>query len=350
MVMILADSAIAVVTLGLAALFLTGRAEYWHLYAAALLRSTLGVFHWTAMQASTTLLVPREQLTRVAGLNQTLTGILNIAAPPLGALVVSLMPIGQIMLIDVTTAILAITPLLFIRIPQPMNTSTETVTPRSVLRDVAAGFRYLRALPGMMIILGVATMINFLLNPTGTLTPLLVTRHFNGGAWHLSGMESAWGGGIIAGGLLLSVWGGFNRHKIVTSMLSLALTGAAVLMVGLAPGNLFVLALAGNALNGLLNPLVNGPLFALLQDTVAPDMQGRVFSLVGSLAGAMSPLGMALAAPVADHLGIQVWWWIGGAFCLVMGISMFFIPAVMGIEKASGLVGKSAAVPPLPAD
>ena len=331
-VMVLADSAIAVVTLGLAVLFLTAQVQFWHLYVVALVRSTLGVFHWTAMQASTSLMVPKEQLARVAGMNQTLMGILNIAAPPLGALVVELLPMGQIMLIDVVTAALAITPLLFVRIPQPANISAEVVTPRQVMVDVRDGLRYLSAWPGMLIFLGMAMMINFLLSPTGAMIPLLVTRHFEGGVWHLSALESGFGLGIIGGGLLLSIWGGFKR-RLVTSLSALVVMGVSVLMVGTAPRELFLMAVVGNTLAGVFNVLVNGPLFALLQDRIAPEMQGRVFSLVGSMAGVISPLGMALAAPVSDYLGIQVWWRFGGIVCILMGLICFFIPAVMKLEE-----------------
>lgn len=330
-VMIFSDGIIAVITLGLAALFLTGRIEYWHLYVTALIRGTLGVFHWTAMQASTSLMVPREQLSRVAGLNQTLNGVLNIAAPALGALVVALLPMGQIMLIDVATAAFAVIPLFIVRIPQPANQSTETVTPRMVVRDVLEGFRFIRAWPGILILLGMATLTNFFLNPTSTLTPLLITRHFEGGPWHLGAMNSSWWVGVIAGGLLLSVWGGFKK-RVATSMAFIMLMGVSVLVVGFAPGHLFIVALAGNIAMGFTNPLVNGPLFALLQDRIPPEMQGRVFTMVSSLAAAMSPIGIALAAPVADNLGIQVWWWIGGAYCLLAGGAMFLIPAVMNIE------------------
>jgi len=350
MVMIVSDTSIAVITVGLAALFLTGRIEHWHLYVVALVRSTMGVFHWTAMQASTSLMVPKEQLARVAGLNQTLQGVLTIVAPPLGALVVGLLPMGQIMLIDVATAALAVMPLLFVRIPQPANVSVEAITPTGLLRDVRDGFRYLWAWPGLMIIMLMATLINFLLNPTGTLTPLLVTRHFDGGAWHLSALESAFGFGIIAGGLLLSSWGGFKR-RIITSMAFLIVMGVATLLTGFAPGNMFLMAVAGSALSGLTMPLVNGPLFALMQDRIAPEMQGRIFSVIGSVSAAMSPLGMALAAPVADFLGIQVWWWIGGFACLLMGTAALLIPAVVNIEKQT--TTKAAIEPktvPLPAD
>ena len=332
LVMILADSIIALFTLGLAILFMTGHAQIWQLYVISLVRGVLGVFHWTAMQASTSLMVPEDQLSRVAGMNQTLQGVLNIAAPPLGAIVVGLLPLGGIMMIDVVTALIAITPLFIVRIPQPANVSTGVVTPKVLLRDVREGLRYVLAWPGLVIVLLMATLINFLLNPTGALTPLLITRHFNGGVWHLSAMESGWGFGIIAGGLLLSIWGGFKR-KILTILLGLIALAGTVLMVGLAPSGWFFLAVAGNALGGLLNPLVNGPLFAILQARIKPEMQGRVFTLVGSVAGAISPIGMAISAPVADHLGIQVWWVIGGVVCLLMGGIGFLIPAVMRIEE-----------------
>lgn len=340
-VMILADGAIALITCGMAVLFWSGRMEISFLYIAALLRGALGVFHWTAMQASTSLMVPKDQLARIGGMNQTLNGVLSIAAPPLGALVVGLWPLYGIMLIDVITAAIAITPLLFVRIPQPEKTSAELVNPALVWKDVRDGLRYVAGWPGLLIILLMATVINFLMNPTGTLMPLLITRHFNGGAWHLSALESSFSLGLIAGGILLSVWGGFKR-RVFTSMIFLAVMGLGALAVGFTPPAWFWFAVGGNMLAGFANPLVNGPFFAFLQERIQPEMQGRVFTLVASLTGAISPLGMALAAPVADHWGIQVWWIIGGVACVIMGIGMLFIPAVARIEENSNPIDPAA--------
>ena len=328
-------------------LFITGQVQIWHLYAVALVRGTLGVFHWTAMQASTSLMVPHDQLSRVAGMNQTLQAALSIAAPPLGALVVGFMEMGPIMMIDVVTAVIAVTPLFFVRIPQPENVSKELVTPKMVMADVREGLRYVWSMPGMVIILLMATLINFLLNPTSVLTPLLVTRHFGGGVWHLSALESSWPIGMIIGGVILSVWGGFKGRPIFTSMTFLVVGGLSVLMVGFAPAALFMLALAGNTLSGLTNPLVNGPLFAFLQSRVKPEMQGRVFTVIGSMAGAASPLGMLLAAPVADNLGIQVWWIVGGIAMSLMGIAGWVIPAVRKIEDLPTIQAAAEASPVL---
>jgi DHA3 family macrolide efflux protein-like MFS transporter len=83
---------------------------------------------------------------------------------------------------------------------------------------------------------------------------------------------------------------------------------------------------------GVINPIVNGPLLAAVQAAVEPEMQGRVFSLIGSFSAAMSPLGLIIAGPVADYMGVQSWFIIGGVVCALMGIVGFFIPAVMTFE------------------
>lgn len=331
-VMILADTIIALMTLWLAVMFWSGNAQIWFLYLAAFVRGTLGIFHYTAMTASTSLMVPEQHLARVGGMNQTLQGVLNIATPPLGALVVSLLPIWGVMFIDVVTAVLAVLPLFFVRIPQPKNVSGELVTPKLVLRDVRAGLHYVLGWPGLMMILAMATLINFLLAPASVLMPLLVDRYFHGTAWHLSAAESAFGFGMIGGGLVLSLWGGFKR-RILTSMLSLIAMGTGALITGLAPSTMFWIVIVGFAINGFFNPLVNGSLMAIMQVRVQPEMQGRVFTLISTVASAMTPVGMALAAPVADTYGVQVWWQIGGVMCILMGLVGLIVPAIAYIER-----------------
>ena len=162
--------------------------------------------------------------------------------------------------------------------------------------------------------------------------PLLVTKYFGGGALQFGLMDSFWGGGVILGGVLLSVWGGFKR-KIATSMMGLIGIGIGIMLVGFAPASAFNLALGGMFLAGIMVAFANGPLMAIIQSAVRPDMQGRVMSLVGSAAMAMSPLGLLIAGPVSDWLGIRTWYWIGGGLTLLMGIVAFFIPAIMNVES-----------------
>ena len=331
-VMIAADGFIALVSAWLAYLFWTGSASVWHVYVAMLARSVGESFHWPAMQASTTLMVPKEHLSRVAGLNQTMQGALGIVAPPLGAILLGLLPLYGILGIDLATASVAIVSLLLIAIPQPERTAVAGASQRgSVWEDFRAGLRYVRSWPGLMAIVLLAMIINFIVNPAFSLMPLLVTEHFQRGALELGWLEAAWGVGMVAGGLLLTIWGGF-RKRVYTSLSGLVVSGAAIVVVGLAPEQGFLLALSGLFVAGFMNPLVNGPFFAILQASVAPEIQGRVFTLVGSLTSAMMPLSLAVAGPVADAIGIQPWYVIGGAIFALMGLGSFFVPAIVHIE------------------
>ena len=332
-IMIAADLTIALVSLLLAYLFATGTVQIWHIYAVMAVRALGGAFHYPAMAASTPLMVPNEQLTRINGLNQALQGVNSLVAPPVGALLLGILPTQGILMIDVGTALIAILPLLFLSVPQPEQHKDEHAGLKpSLFQDVRDGLAYVRTIPGFTAIISMALFLNFLLVPTGALVPLLVTKHFGKGAIELGLLESSMGIGIIAGGILLSIWGGFKK-KIATSLTGIIGLGVGVMLVGIAPADLFILAIAGNVILGIMIPMANGPIGALMQSIVRPDMQGRVMSLVNSGATAISPLGLLLAGPFSDWLGLRVWFWVGGILCVLIAIAAFFRPVIMNVES-----------------
>jgi DHA3 family macrolide efflux protein-like MFS transporter len=104
-------------------------------------------------------------------------------------------------------------------------------------------------------------------------------------------------------------------------------------VVGLASNVAFQLAIAGIFIFGLMNVLMNGPAFALLQTVVDEDMQGRVMSLVISLANAMTPLGLMVAGPLADKTGINVMFIFASLIFVGAGVFTLINPAVQNIEK-----------------
>lgn len=340
--MIGADGLVAVSTLVLIALFALNKVEIWHIYAIMLIRALGQTFHRPAMQATTPLMVPDKHLTRIGGLNQMLNGGLSIISAPLGALLYGVLPMHNILMIDIVTAAIAISPLLFIKVPQPERTPESSAN--NVLQDMVAGFRYVWSWTGLMIILAMASLINFLLNPAFSLLPLLVSEHFGKGPLELGWMNSAFGIGVIAGGITLSVWGGFKK-KIFTSMSGLMAMGVGVLALGLVPSNGFILALAVMAFAGITMPLTNGGIGALVQSAAAPEMQGRVFTLVGSLATGLSLISTVLAGPIADALGVQSWFVAGGVVCMLMAVLGLLIRSVRDIEEdANARKGESAPV------
>lgn len=341
--MMIADSFIALATIVLAVLFALGHVQIWQVYALLFVRSVCGGFHWPAMQASTSLMVPKEHLARIQGLNQMLQGGMSIASAPLGALLLAWLPMEGILAIDVFTAMLAIIPLFFFQVPQPkrLDLQADGQNRSSVWQDLKAGLRYVWGWPGLMLIGIMATIINFLLTPAFSLLPILVTRHFNGQAIQLATLESFSGIGFIVGGLILSAWGGF-KHRILTSLVGLLAMGAGCLVMGLLPPSAFMIAVATMLFLGVMNPIVNGPLLAAVQAAVAPEMQGRVFTLINTMAAGMSPLGLIIAGPISDKLGVQTWFIIGGIVTGLMGVVSLFIPAIMNFEEGRAAVTPTA--------
>jgi DHA3 family macrolide efflux protein-like MFS transporter len=350
-VMMAADAFVALATLVLAILFWQGKAELWHVYLMIFARSIGGGFHWPAMSASTSLMVPKEHLSRVQGMNQILNGLLGIGSAPLGALLMSLLPMQGILAIDIVTAAFGILPLFFIPIPQPARSPAPEGAPQarpSLLQDLKAGFKYVWAWTGLVMIVFMAMAINFLLTPTGSLQPILVTKHFGGQAMQLAWMESAWGIGMLVGGVTLSVWGGFKK-RVLTSLAGLVLLGATMTAIGFLPSSGFGWAIGLIFVTGFTNPIVNGPLLAVVQAVVAPDMQGRVFTLISSLASAMTPLSLLIAGPVADQIGVQSWFVIGGVVTAAIGIGAFLVPAIVNIESQRKADQPAGTLPPMPA-
>jgi DHA3 family macrolide efflux protein-like MFS transporter len=334
-IMIVADSSIAAATGVLIFLFATGRVQVWQVYIILFLRSLGGAFHSPAMTSSTSLMIPNKHLARVAGMNQTLQGVISIFAPPLGALLLGLMPTEWVLAVDIGTAALAVIPLFFFSIPQPPRQVAQangTAQKTSYWHDLKEGFQYVVKWPGLLGVILLAMLLNFLLSPASSLLPLLVRQEFHGGAQQLGWVESVFGVGVILGGLALSAWGGFKR-RIVTSFCGIVGIGIGVILSGLAPADLFWLLLAANFVLGFAQVFANGPIMAIFQSAITPDVQGRVFSLIGAGATAMMPLSLLIAGPVSDWLGVRVWYIFGGTICILTTVATLFIPAIMNIEQ-----------------
>jgi DHA3 family macrolide efflux protein-like MFS transporter len=158
-------------------------------------------------------------------------------------------------------------------------------------------------------------------------------------------MDSVAGIGILLGGLILGVWGGFRR-KIHTTLMGMVLFGLSFAVLGITPAGMFWLALAMVLVLGLTIPLIDWPIVAILQGTVAPEMQGRVFTLLSSLVNLTSPFSLAIAGPVTDWLGLQMWYVTAGVLCGAIGAAGFFIPAIVNIEhNHNGHVAEDVSLP-----
>jgi len=328
-VMMVSDSLIALSILFLALMFNVGRVEVWHIYAVMMFRAAGGAFQWPAMQASTSMMVPRKHLSRVAGLNQSLSGLVAVSAPPLGALLLAIMPIEYVLGIDVLTAILAVGPLVFIKVPRPEHDGSSA---RGVLGDMKEGFQWIFKQKGLLVIMLMSLCINMVTTPTFTMLPLLITEFFNGGAIELAWVQSANGVGMILGGLILGVWGGF-KSKINTAFSALFLASIGLLAFSRTPADMLWIGVVSMFVFGFMNSIANSSFFSVLQSLIPHEMQGRVFTLIMSSSVAVSPLGLALAGPIVEVTGLRFWFVISGFVFMIGSLVGFTVPVVRTLEE-----------------
>lgn len=336
-VMVLADGCIALATLGLVILFALGIVEIWHILAMLLVRSLGVAFHWPAFMATTSLMVPKEQLARVNGMNQAIFGIANIGGPAAGAVLIAALPMQGVLAVDILTALIAISTLLAIAVPNPTRSGSSQE--HSVMRDMKEGFRFVRTWPGAMLLIVVAALLNFLFTPTDALLPILTLDHFGGGVEEFAALQVSIGIGMILGGVGLGVWGGF-KSRMRTVCFGLVATGLATIAIGLAPSDMYLIALVAIFATGVFVSIVNGALAAVMQAVIPADMQGRVFSLISSSVLAMTPLGLAIGGPTADWLGPQIWYVVAGISSALLGVTMVFSPTAMALENGAPVTPK----------
>jgi MFS transporter, DHA3 family, macrolide efflux protein len=283
-------------------------------------------------------MVKKENLSRIAGLNQAMFGLVNILAPAIGALLFELWPLQNVLMIDVSTAAIAVLILIIIKIPPPKRDASAAAN--SLSSELAEGVRYLlNWRGGLYLILG-AVLVNLFFVPAVSLTAILVQRYFSGEALQYATIESMLGIGMVVGGVSLGVWGGF-KSKVKTAMAALTIAGVGSVVVGFLPSTGFLLAVASFFVIGLMLPLINGSIFSLLQTIIPPELQGRILTIVIATSSAMAPIGLALAGPVSDAFGVQVWFIFGGLVMVIFGVVAFFVPSMRDMEKGGEIIEKT---------
>jgi DHA3 family macrolide efflux protein-like MFS transporter len=329
-IMIYGDLVTALLTLVLVILFWTNAIQIWHIYVINACRSISGSFQWPALSASIPMIVPEKHLARTNGLNQMLNGIINLIAPPAGAFLMEAIDIQWVLSVDVITAAIAIGCLLPLAIPQPPRT-TLSAKP-NFFGDMVQSFRYIASWRGLLFMFILFSLINFFSVPLIALMPIYVTDHLNSEVLRLGWLQTAFGVGIITGGLILGVWGGFKR-RVFTSFIFLLIGSAAIIGFSFTTINTYWMGLAMLAVFGVTNAFVNGPLIAVLQSVIARDVQGRIFALLGSISQGMIPLGLAVAGPLADAIGVRTVFLIGGIAPLVLALVAFTSRDLMNLEN-----------------
>ncbi|GAA3083264.1 MFS transporter [Streptosporangium carneum] len=295
-VMVITDTVVALSTAGIALLLATGGLQVWHIYVAAAIGSTSGVFHTTAYSAIIPLLTPKRHLGRVNGLMQT-AGALHIAAPLAAGALIGAVGMAGVLVIDLTTFFVAVGTLLLMRLPATVLIPQERAEPPSFRSDLAYGWRYLRARRGLFNLALVLTAYNFAFGVAGVLVQPLILSFAS--AATLGVLMFAGGSGLFVGGLVMTAWGGPKR-RVPGVALFAALGGVALILHTLRPSALLVGAAAAAFLFTL--PVVQGSVATVFQTKIEPTALGRVMGTTHTLAQLAMPISYLVAGPLAESV------------------------------------------------
>lgn len=323
-IMIGADLFIAAVSALLAVISAFLDPPVWVVLAILFLRSIGSAFHTPSINAVTPLIVPTDKLAKCTGYIQSLQSVSSIVSPALGALLYAQCTLTEIIALDVVGAVIASIAVMLVKIP---NIDVANI-PQSegVLAGAKEAYRILAQQKDLLTLLWMGALYMFAYMPINALFPLISMNHFGGTTWHVAMSESVFAAGMLLGGIVLGVWGGFQR-KTTTVLLSIAVMGIALLIAGVLPASGFIAFVVCCAIMGFSAPFY-GVQTAIYQEMVRPEYLGRVFSLSLSTMSLAMPLGLIAAGCFADMTGVETWFAISGIFIAGIAVVGAVLPSI----------------------
>lgn len=326
--MIFADTFVAVCTLIMSLSFYMGYESLALIYVMLALRSVGSAFHMPAMQAAIPLLAPQSELLRIAGINQIIQSVSSIAGPALGALAIGLLSIGNVLLLDILGAVVAIITLFFVPIPKLEIVEKSKASLQQVGKDMKIAFNEIIHNKGLMYLFIYAIIAMFCIMPVAVLFPLMTINHFKGDKLEISIIEIIWGVGMLLGGSLLGIWKPKLKKVILINYMHIII-GITFAWSGLLSANQFIIFIILTAIGGIAASLYNASFTTIIQEEIKPAMLGRVFSLYYSFTVIPSVIGLLCTGFIADFIGINQAFTILGIVISLVGVASFLTPSLM---------------------
>ncbi|MFX0140149.1 MAG: MFS transporter [Candidatus Hodarchaeota archaeon] len=329
--LIVIDFSQAIVTFILALIFLRGWGTVWIVIIFNCLRSLFQAFHMPTVDAIVPTMIPKDKLTRINSVNNLFTGLIRFMGPIIGASLMVFWSIKEILWIDVISFIIALIPLSVISIPT-IEKDQDKQEKTSFIIEFNEGLQLLKTTPGFLILTLWSLLANFLLIPFTTLLPYYVKVTHLGTESHLAILLAFMQAGSISGAILISlkkVW----KRKVLIIMAGGALTSTGFLIAALAPTGLFLMIAIGEFIIGFTLAIGLPLYFTILQTAVPPDKQGRIFSIDATISFAIMPIGMIIAGPLANFMGIVNFFVLFAILGIILNLTVYSFTNIRNVLK-----------------
>jgi DHA3 family macrolide efflux protein-like MFS transporter len=319
-IILVVDSLQAYLTVLLTIIFILDSAEIWIVFIFLGLRSTCQAFHNPTVMAILPSMVPQDKLGRVNGIRYLFLGIIQFIGPAVGATLLFFAEIKYLLWIDVITFFIALVPLIALKLPQ-LQIINNPSQQNSFVKDFKEGFKVMRNVPGLLIIMLIAMLLTMLTQPLMTLSTFYIKYIHGGNNFTLAIIQMIMQGGMILGALIpffKKRW----KNKMRILFIGMIVINIGYIMHAIAPIGFFPLISAGAFVMGFIMPVINIIVMTVVQITVPHDKMGRVSSILNTLMMIGSPLGAILAGTLSEIIGVSFLYLL----CAITGIFVIIIP------------------------
>jgi DHA3 family macrolide efflux protein-like MFS transporter len=322
LMIILSDSTIALATLGLAFFMLSGVDDLWLVFLVMAVRSVGAGIQMPAISALIPQIVPTDKLMRVNGINSSVQSSLLIIGPVAAAGIYSTVSLAAILFVDFVTAVIGLSLLATIAVPT-LSRAASNDKP-SYFTDLKEGLNYIVSHDLVRWVMVIYSIVFLLVVAPSNLSPLMLVRTFGGDVWLLTVLELSFGIGMVAGGALMAIFAS-KMDRLGMMVGTSILFGVLAVVMGFTTNLILFYSLF--FLIGLAVPAFSTSSMTLLQETVEPERQGRVFGFVGIVMAVAMPLGMAVLGPLADIVSVEILLIATGAITVLIAVVAVLLPA-----------------------
>ena len=283
-------------------------------------RAAATSFQAPAMQAMVPQIVPAESLVEAGGMSQAISSASYVLGPVVGGLLFAAFPLPVILVTDLVGALVAAITLGIVPVSDHRAEGERPkLHPVRELRDGLAVFWEDRVLT-QVIVSSLVFMVFFM--PLSSFYPLMTSDFFGLGAFEGSLVEMSWALGMLVAGIAVAKAN--IKDEVRVSFLATVALGATCIASGLLPqsfGGWVAFAVLGGAM-GATATCYDVPIVAYMQKSIAPEKLGRAFSASQIVSMVSTPIGLAIASPVAEALGVNAWFGISGVAIALLGVVM----------------------------
>ncbi len=323
--LIVTQSAAAIISLFTTVLILTDLMEYWYLFVLSFSAGTIFSLNMPARQALVPLLVPQHKLMNAVSLQMSGMNLTRIIAPALAGILVA--PLGAIGVGEsgglgwvylLTFILFTVAVASEFRLP-PHGMQAESEEGENFIQGLVGGFRYVIATPVILMLLLAGMLMPFFAFPVQVMLPIFAEEVFGltGGTGFGLLMAAGGVGGLI--GTIISA--NFDSLPNKGHIMFIGATIMAGFLAAFGWTSVFVLGMLFIAVSNTGQMLFMSSNNTAVQTIAPEELRGRVMSIMMMSFGVM-PIGVLPITFAADRFG-------AGSTVIVVSLALLVVLAVV---------------------